>query len=563
MRIETIEFLTDNKCIKRGQVIDFRGTGNYCALVGLNGSGKSSVVDAILESFKDSQYPDTTYIEYDKNVFPKLVVHVYNGETKFGSRYFFPKKSNNTIRLQLDSSIWLIACYLLQIYDDPLISYYNIKSEDIENLLNEKQDYRQLNFWENIANQIDIIYHKISKDNHILNIIYSYIKSKGHKNDRDGSIDMHSIDNVFLQNDYQKALQLSEGEKLHLVLTLIIKYLSNEETLILLDEPDAYLDIKKKKELKKMIESFQGQVVFSTHDPIMTKWMKDHLIFMKDGKPLPKKQANIISDISEGEVSCQETLLMLVECKHYVFAEGKTDIAVIKKAIEKLGYAQKFDGVYFLALGTSGAVVDKYNTIICDLLPKDTKKILFLFDADCAGCDGKQAIINMRKLKELTIDLEFSTGKEKEKIQTEIQNIAKKIDINNFDFVDRLTYYLYNKEDDFETKQDGDKNEWFYLEDYYSVNSYPEEYKVRKCDIQAYIKEPLSMDVTNNNEILKFHELLALEKEYKIRFFTKKTLKNYFKDNLHNINDPADFEGFRPLLDKILEKLELPNAPTA
>ena len=35
MRIEKLRFLDDYKCIKKDTEIDFSGTGNYCALVGL------------------------------------------------------------------------------------------------------------------------------------------------------------------------------------------------------------------------------------------------------------------------------------------------------------------------------------------------------------------------------------------------------------------------------------------------------------------------------------------------------------------------------------------------
>ena len=69
----------------------------------------------------------------------------------------------------------------------------------------------------------------------------------------------------------------------------------------------------------------------------------------------------------------------------------------------------------------------------------------------------------------------------------------------------------------------------------------------------------LTSDDKTNNDIISFHELLALEQRCKKQEFSQKasSLKNYFKNNLHLINDPQDFEGFRPLLDKILEKLEL------
>ncbi|MBQ3689791.1 MAG: hypothetical protein II937_08040 [Bacteroidales bacterium] len=79
------------------------------------------------------------------------------------------------------------------------------------------------------------------------------------------------------------------------------------------------------------------------------------------------------------------------------------------------------------------------------------------------------------------------------------------------------------------------------------------------------MKDFLPADDTKNDDVLTFHELLAFEQKCANQKLSKNanSLKDYFKDNLHLINDPADFEGFRPLLDKILEKLGLPNDPTA
>ena len=48
MQITQVTFLKDYKCIKEGTVIDFSDTVNYCALVGLNGSGKTSVLNYLL-----------------------------------------------------------------------------------------------------------------------------------------------------------------------------------------------------------------------------------------------------------------------------------------------------------------------------------------------------------------------------------------------------------------------------------------------------------------------------------------------------------------------------------
>ncbi|MBQ3689790.1 MAG: AAA family ATPase [Bacteroidales bacterium] len=555
-----MRFLDDYKCIKKDTEIDF-GSGNYCALVGLNGSGKSSVLNYLLSVMlhqNNGLYPIYKsniigdYICTNNAKLPKLVVHIYNGETKFGSRFSYNEQDNIYI-LQLDSSIWCLASFILQIKNDTLIDDLQLKCQEVEDWIKEwenesEADYldklynnkptqkriknrlkhnenedresdfleksfnkctyinksvdkkiedKETNFWDWILHKIGINFvdasFSVPPQHYIFQVVASFIHQNG-KKDEKGIISVHSLSKGTLYGLFKDTtLQLSEGQKSRLVLQLALKYLAVEEknTLFLLDEPDAYLDVQKKRDLFNLIRECKGQVIMSTHDPIMTKWMKGHLIFMDNGKQLPSKMVDTINELSDGELSYQETLLMLSECRHYVFAEGKTDIAFIKKAIEQLDYSKRFENITFLSLGSSSAVEDKYYTTISDFLPKDTQKILFLFDADWGGYQGKMQIDKLKAIREEYKKLCVDKAKKeeaynktgKEEIKTQIQNIEndiKKIKATNFDFLDKLTYYFYNKEDNFETKQNGDRMEWFYLEDYFTTNSYPNDYKVRK-----------------------------------------------------------------------------------
>lgn len=591
MFIKTIKFLYDHKRIQENTVIDLSGTDNYCALVGLNGSGKTSVIDylhlnlfnccnSLYSTFKD-QY---TILFEKTNLYnkPKYVFYNYSGESLIGTR-----SSGDIINMfNFDSSMWNFACFVFQLINDPIIVDYHLKSQKIEEWMikaykkyknHDDKEYKILEYIFDKIAFLTIQTYDIEKMSNMKDILRHTVKmyiQDTLRHDSKPGIILDDNSNL-LSSLYRNIYTLSEGQKKLLVLKLIM-YLADENSLVLLDEPDANLDIQKKRELFEMIKYCPGQVILTTHDPILTKWMKGHLIFMKDGKQIPSDIVNAINEISEGEISYQETMLMLSECKHFVFVEGKTDIAFIKKAIEKLGYSKQFENITFLSLGSSGAVEDKYYTTIAELLPKDTKKVLFLFDADNGGSEGKKQIDNIikeyndientkSKLNKKNTDLENITDeKVKYEIRIEIKELKDKIERikkGSFNPNTLLSYYFYNKNDNFSAKQDDDKMKWFYLEDYFKVDTYPDEYKVRKKDIKNSFKDFLPENDSENDDILKFRELEAFGQRCKNQKFSSYAtkIKEYFKEKLYLIDKVNDFELFRPLLEKILEKLELKN----
>ena len=106
--------------------------------------------------------------------------------------------------------------------------------------------------------------------------------------------------------------------------------------------------------------------------------------------------------------------------------------------------------------------------------------------------------------------------------------------------------------------------DWFNVEDYLSTDIYKEEHKVRKSDIFRYFKDFLPEN--GNDEIIRYYHLknLAEKCEQKAKDLNTKStnIKTQF-EKINEYNEKEDFIGFRPLLDKILEKLGLPNDPTS
>lgn len=524
MRIETIEFFENYRGIN-ADIIDFTGTENYCAIVGLNGSGKTSVIACIRDSYRKDDDQTLPVITYENNVKPKLITHIYNGESEFGSR-LLPSKYDDTIILQLDSSIWFLASYILQIQNDSLIDKYNLKSTDVEEDLQQIKYYSALSFWAKMLESIEIPLKHKSKNNNVLNAVYSYIdyKAPDYKKGDDGAKNLHSFDHKPLEVLYPNTLKLSEGQKAHLVLQLVMKYLADDDTLILLDEPDAYLDIQKKKELFNMVEACKGQVILTTHDPIMTYWMKDHLIFMRNGKQIPSDLVHTVKEMSGCEVSYQENLLMFQK-EYLVIVEGKSDIACIEKAIRSNGLTSDFEQVFFLAQNSAQNTKATFDNLLCKMFSNNNpiKKILFLFDADDGGDKGKAQIKDI-------------------KAEKPNEDIAHKIDY--------LFYRpCYTENDIF----DNNVKDYFYLEGYFPVECYPGN---KGATINLIKHEELYniLDDKSEDKYLNFNEINRL-KFFADAINKKNGLKAYFRDQTDKI-DERFFLGFRPLLDKILEKLE-------
>jgi len=141
MRIDKLIFTKKIRCIQEGTEIDFRGTENYCALVGLNGSGKTSVIDYLFGSIKNLKYKGSPIWKKiiigdvcfkDDEILPKLpksVIYNYSGDSKTGTTGI---QQSGTYLLKFDYRVWSIACLVFQVINDPIIERYGLRNELVE-----------------------------------------------------------------------------------------------------------------------------------------------------------------------------------------------------------------------------------------------------------------------------------------------------------------------------------------------------------------------------------------------------------------------------------------------
>ncbi len=451
-------YIQDYKNIHE-QTFDFSTNTGYIALVGLNGSGKSNLLEAISIIFDDLygiarvsdireyeiQYEIDgvlyTYSTVDEHrnsnplAKPSSIIACYSGEDrrlwhtafeKYYMQYFKKAVRNRTFSPQImyiDKYCWKIAFIALLCSNNADILQFLRECCHFNNI-----DEISIKFNTDPAKERTFIHHAASRWYHALE----------QNADADGNINANTIvsadmttygarnsvsPNYIFQFLYLLALPkknkekrqtidklitdigieinglnfdgLSEGEKKMILVTCITQILGNDNSLVLLDEPDAHVHIENKKEILKTIEQYNGQTVLTTHSPIFTNLMtKDNIFPIEYGQLMSKEKQDLISNISGNEIDIINGACV-VNSKYIIITEGSTDIQYIQQAIKALRInnprLNQFDRVAFLPQGSADHTESFYNDIVSKL-PDSVVSILYLFDHDHAGQINSQKI---------------------------------------------------------------------------------------------------------------------------------------------------------------------------
>lgn len=299
-------------------------------------------------------------------------------------------------------------------------------------------------------------------------------------------------------NDDLTPESLSEGEKKLILIKLILEFLSDENSLILLDEPDSHIHISRKQYLKELFEEYKNRDnVITTHSPTLTHCIGlNHIAMLtKDEKNNVKVESKdkeeIVYELTKGIWSYQEQNIFLNSKKDILLVEGKYDKIYISEALKRLKPKhKKYQELDFEYLPMGGA--EGLENFINKFTPKPGQKIIAILDCDS---DGKKPI---------------------EKV------IGKPIDLN-FDFEKKKDVYLtvYPKLKKWKTAN-------FVIEDYF-----------KKSTIQKHAFK-----------IIKKYDESFKQFPNKIREKIKEEMP-YLSQN--NTFSDLEFNGFKVLFDKLLE----------
>ena len=430
--------------------IDFSDKNGITILVGNNGSGKSNVLEAISAIFSNLyniQNPQRKKIDFkyeieyemlDKHVvfsfnedytlenynaagrkkridkfslneyLPSNVLMIYSGEdAKILKQFYepFTRKFQKDIReaqiipslpkmLYLNSFFWTISLLSLLSNDNNDFCKRILKNNSLEDIkisfiFNQTLIQNQISFLNQLSNNEEEktftleefkaqSYLPIEKD-----LFVQLTGMVGLKN---------KIKKLVIYNQGIDTIYLSEGEKKQLLIKSALEILADENSLILMDEPDANIHIANKIQIKTILTNYENREnILTTHSPTLTHHFDDkHIVMLNDGKVEDKTKQEIFSHITDGIWNYQEQSIFLSSRKDIILlVEGKHDKIHIEEAFKRL--KDNYDGLDFDIFFADGAnnlkqLVLGFSTSDFDL---DSKKIIAIFDDDDDGRKGR------------------------------------------------------------------------------------------------------------------------------------------------------------------------------
>lgn len=449
MRLQKLKINTRFKNLENFE-IDFSDKEGITVLIGNNGSGKSNILEAISSVFAglynnkhnpsfnyELSYRKDTYnieVKFEINTYetkvngtvlslrpehlPNQIIASYSGEeSRLWEKYYWPFYEDyikaikgasipDSELIYINKYYWNIALLVLHFYDFEVFTDIrdfcnDTLGIDVVNSITFNFDIAKLNTWS--ANPVKNMVEVLNPENKAsititledfknrLNFIneidlFKYLAASFMPKD-DKVITKIEID----YNTGLKAESLSEGEKKLLLIMLILEVIGDENSLILLDEPDSHIHLSNKEQIEKLLKAYTNREnILTTHSPTLT-----HNFDLKHITMLSKKANNdaqiekmekqkIVYELTKGIWSYQEQNIFLNSQKDILLVEGKTDEVFLKKALEVLKRTEpSYANLEFEYLPCGGAEGVKLLTE--KFTPKVGQHIIAFFDSDQSG----------------------------------------------------------------------------------------------------------------------------------------------------------------------------------
>lgn len=548
----------------------FENNTGYISLIGLNGSGKSNLLEAISLLFAhimgiEVTFPFNQYsITYDirehgvditdgdslengaikEGDLPSSLIACYSGEDNrlwdSGFNSYYVDFFNNAIGggkykpkvLYINKLCWKIAFLSLLFSEDEDVKNFitdklhiDIESVNVKFFTKEganPQAHDASNWYNRVISkyadasvqindlkndeEVDLgcsKYPELTNDQIVF--YYLYFLHMPDKSSEPALSADKVIENIDISVNGYNFDDLSEGEKKLILIKCITKVLGDENSLVLLDEPDAHTHIAMKKDLLKFISEFKGQTVMTTHSPMFLnkRWdgyKEENIFYMHDGKIEDTEPLKHLAELTDNSIDYFEGSFIL-SSKKILVTEGPYDILYIKHAINKFSdenpnYLKIRDHVAFLHAGGANNAKSLYMQALYPVLSK-IDKLVFIFDYDKEGFTG------LKQLKE---------------------SIADKNDTNT-----RCIYYQA---------------------------TYDTEITDKPTDSTSYMAEDLFAPDSYASQVAPLHALNT-HKEFRNRKqATSDAIKEHIKRSYSSF-ETEWLQNFKPVLDKLLDVFSL------
>lgn len=440
--------------------IDFTDRKGLTVLIGNNGSGKSNIIEAISSIFAglyNSKYNPTFAYElsYEKDTYkvqvifngkdysftvngktdnikelylPSRIISSYSGEeSRLWLNYYEPfykdyikavmgATAPNQFFIFINKYYWNIALLTFYFYDFDVFTDIrdfckNTLKIDTLNTVKFEFDTKKINSWtenpvvyfvktlnpdnkKEIEITIDELKARLSYLTNQLDFFRYLTAAFMPKDDK-------LITNIQINfNSNLTVESLSEGEKKLLLVKLILEVLGDENSLILLDEPDSHLHISRKEDLKSLFLRYTNRDnVITTHSPTLTHCFDlNHIAMLtKDDndnvKIEDKAKQHIISELTKDIWTYQQQNIFLNSSKDLIITEGPTDVIYIKTALAKLKVKDpKYNSLDFEFISANGA--SAIEGFIGKFVPLKKQIIIAFLDRDDDGRKSAKKILN-------------------------------------------------------------------------------------------------------------------------------------------------------------------------
>lgn len=448
MHIQTL-YIKDFKNIKN-QTFDLNSHNGLTLLIGNNGCGKSNVLECISSIFynlyQKSELFETeftiSYQMYDSSSFdiryegknliqqpsqgfrlPKRVVAIYSGEEqRMWEKYYAPLYSKyiKEINKQAQGGSWPSMLYLNKYYWD--IALLSILCSDAEDNMSFLTNLLGITNIENIQFDINSQNYTNYKESPVLTFIDSLNQNPIFTLENFKALlekQAINIDTLFMYlyiafspkeskilnaitirfNGNQTIKDLSEGQKKLLLIKAALEFTGSEDTLYLLDEPDAYIHIENKIKLLDIIKSYSNnrEIILTTHSPSLADCImknSNNIVYMENGEVKTVEVIDAISKLSGNHIGYIEGALILFSSRPLILVEGIGDVNYINKSIELLSrvnptYSNISCDILFMGGAGENAkqFIDKIRPHI-----NENRKVLVIFDRDDSGAEGMKKI---------------------------------------------------------------------------------------------------------------------------------------------------------------------------